>query len=47
VREIHRLAVVGTTALDGTGRPPLPSATIVIEGTTILAVGPAATTHVP
>jgi imidazolonepropionase-like amidohydrolase len=47
VREIHRLAVVGATAIDGTGRPPLPSATIVIEGTTILALGPAAETHVP
>jgi imidazolonepropionase-like amidohydrolase len=47
VREIHRLAVVGATAIDGTGRAPVPSATIIIEGTTILAVGPAATTHVP
>jgi len=47
LREIHRLAVLGATVIDGTGRAPLEAATIVIEGERIVAVGPAATVPVP
>jgi imidazolonepropionase-like amidohydrolase len=47
MREIHRLAVIGATVIDGTGSAPLDAATIVIEGERIVAVGPAATVPVP
>jgi imidazolonepropionase-like amidohydrolase len=41
------IAIVGTTIIDGTGRPPLRDATIVLEGEVISAVGPAARIRVP
>ena len=47
MREIHRLAVSGATVLDGTGRPPLESATVVIEGDRVASVGSAVTTPIP
>jgi imidazolonepropionase-like amidohydrolase len=47
MKEIHRLAVIGATVIDGTGSAPLEAATIVIEGERIVAVGPAATVPVP
>ena len=36
----HPLAIVGATLLDGTGRPPLADATVVIDGDRIARVGP-------
>src|SRR5262249_9646446 len=47
MKEIHRLAVIGATVIDGTGSAPLEAATIVIEGERIVAVGPTATVPVP
>ena len=41
------LAVRGATLIDGTGRAPLPDATVVIEGERLVAVGPSATTPIP
>ncbi len=41
------LAVTGATLIDGTGAPPLPEATVVIEGGRFSRVGPAATTPLP
>lgn len=47
MREIHRLAIVGATVIDGTGRSPLEDATVMIEGDRIVEAGLAATTPVP
>ena len=41
------LAVTGATLIDGTGAPPLPNATIVIEGDRFSRVGPQVATPVP
>ncbi|MEA2489532.1 MAG: hypothetical protein QOH21_1324 [Acidobacteriota bacterium] len=38
----RRLAVVGSTVIDGTGAPPLPDASVVIEDGRVAAVGPRA-----
>lgn len=43
----ERVALVGATVLDGTGAPPVPDATILIEGDSIVAVGPRAKVRVP
>lgn len=41
------LAFVGATVLDGTGKAPLPDATVVIDGDRIVAMGPSAAVVVP
>src|SRR5882762_10534838 len=41
------LAVLGATLIDGTGRQPVPSATVVVEGERVAAAGPSAITPVP
>jgi imidazolonepropionase-like amidohydrolase len=41
------LAFTHVTVIDATGAPPQPDATVIIRGTTILAVGPSATTPIP
>jgi enamidase len=41
------VAVVGGTLLDGGGGPPLPDATVIMRGDTIVAVGPARSIAVP
>src|SRR5262245_12597634 len=43
----ERVALVGATVLDGTGAAPVPDATILIEGDSIVAVGPRARIRVP
>src|SRR3989475_8131385 len=43
----QKLAVVCATLIDGTGRPPLTPATVIIEADRVADVGPAATTPVP
>ena len=40
-------ALIGATVIDGTGRPPLSNATVVVSGKRIVAVGPAAQVVVP
>lgn len=40
-------ALVGGTLVDGTGRPPVPDAVIVVRGGRIAAAGPRATTRIP
>ena len=45
--ENPKLAVVGATLIDGTGRPPLTPVTVIIEADRVAGVGPAATTPVP
>ena len=42
-----RLALVGATLIDGTGAPPVPDATVLVEGTRIVAVGPRRTVPLP
>lgn len=41
------LAFVGGQLVDGTGRPPLKDAAVIIDGDRIVAAGPRATTKVP
>ncbi len=41
------LALVGGQLVDGTGRPPLKDAAVIIDGDRIVAAGPRATTKVP
>ncbi len=41
------LAITGATLIDGTGAPPLPEATVVIEQGRFSRVGPAAATPIP
>ena len=41
------VVIVGATVIDGTGRPPIQDAAIVIEGGRIRQVGPRATTTIP
>lgn len=40
-------AVEHATVIDGTGAPPRVATTILVDGTRIVAVGPAATTPIP
>ena len=47
MREIHRFAIAGATLIDGTGRPPLGGATVVIDADRVADVGPATTTPIP
>ena len=44
---VERVALVGATVLDGTGAPPVLDATILVEGDSIVAVGPRARVRVP
>ena len=39
--------IVGATVIDGNGGPPLPDATIVIQGKRIAEIGPQASVRVP
>ncbi|MGH6862066.1 MAG: hypothetical protein ACRECY_17595, partial [Phyllobacterium sp.] len=41
------VAIVGGTLIDGTGRPPVPNAVLVIERGVIKAAGPANAVTVP
>jgi imidazolonepropionase-like amidohydrolase len=41
------LAIVGATVIDGTGRPPIPDAVLVVEGDRIKSVAPATETVMP
>src|SRR3712207_1262269 len=41
------IALTGATLIDGMGAPPLPDATVVVEGRTIAAVGPVGAVEVP
>jgi imidazolonepropionase-like amidohydrolase len=41
------LAIIGGTIIDGRGGPPIPDSTLVIEGATIKAIGPAARIDIP
>ncbi len=43
----ERVALVGATVIDGTGAPPMPNATILVEGDSIVAIGPRARVQVP
>jgi imidazolonepropionase-like amidohydrolase len=38
----QELALVGATVIDGTGKPPIEHATVLVRGSTIVAVGPSA-----
>ncbi|HJZ87518.1 MAG TPA: amidohydrolase family protein [Polyangia bacterium] len=42
-----RLAIVGGRLVDGTGRPPVPDAAVVVEGDRIVAAGPRAGVTIP
>ena len=42
-----RVALVGATLVDGTGRPAVPDATVIVADGLIVAAGPSATTRVP
>ena len=41
------VAFRGATLIDGTGRPPLPSSTIIVSGDRIAAVGPESSVAIP
>lgn len=41
------IAIVGATLIDGTGKPPLSNATVVIKGNSILKVGPSGSLSIP
>jgi imidazolonepropionase-like amidohydrolase len=41
------VALRGATVIDGTGRPPLPSSTIIVSGERIAAVGPESSVVIP
>jgi len=43
----RRLAVVGGTLIDGTGRPPIRNAVLLVEGDRVAAAGPASDLAVP
>lgn len=42
-----RIALVGATLVDGTGRPAVPDATVIVADGLIVAAGPSTTTQVP
>ena len=46
-RSARAFAFVGATVIDGTGRPPIPSATVIISGGRIVAIGPSASVRIP
>jgi imidazolonepropionase-like amidohydrolase len=41
------LAIVGATLIDGTGKPAIPDAAVIVEGGWIVAAGPRASVRVP
>jgi len=41
------LAIVGATMIDGTGKPPIPDAAVIVEDGRIVAAGPRASVKVP
>ena len=43
----NTIAIVGATLIDGTGEPPVPQASIVIKGNSIVNVGPSASITIP
>lgn len=43
----NRLALVGATVIDGTGREPLPNAVVLIEGKAVQSVRPKARARIP
>ena len=47
MKVIHTIVLSGATVIDGTGRPPLENATVVMEGDRILTVGEAASIAAP
>lgn len=46
-RRMGTFAFVGATVIDGTGKPPIPNATVVTSNGRIVAVGPRASVRVP
>jgi imidazolonepropionase-like amidohydrolase len=46
-RRTGKLAFVGATLVDGTGRPPVPDSVVVIDGDRIVMAGPRASTRIP
>ncbi|HEY1271945.1 MAG TPA: amidohydrolase, partial [Terriglobales bacterium] len=46
-RKTGKLALVGGTLVDGTGAPPVPDATVVVDGDRIVAAGPRSKVVVP
>ena len=46
-RRTGTFAFVGATVIDGTGKPPIPNATVVTSGGKIVAVGPSASVKIP
>ncbi|MEE8267277.1 MAG: amidohydrolase family protein [Gemmatimonadales bacterium] len=45
--EVDRVALIGATVIDGAGRPPITNAVVVINGSSIEAIGPASAVQVP
>ena len=46
-RRTGTFAFVGATLIDGTGKPPIPNATVVTSGGKIVAAGPSASVQIP
>lgn len=46
-RRIGTFAFVGATLIDGTGKPPIPNATVVTSNGKIVAAGPSASVQIP
>jgi imidazolonepropionase-like amidohydrolase len=46
-RRTGTFAFVGATLIDGTGKPPIPNATVVTSGGKIVAVGPSSSVKIP
>lgn len=46
-RRTGTFAFVGATLIDGTGKPPIPNATVVTSGGKIVAVGPSGSVKIP
>lgn len=44
---VATVVLVGATLIDGTGRPPVPDAIVLVKGRRILAAGPRASTAIP
>ena len=45
--EVNRVVLIGATVIDGAGRPPITNAVVVINGSSIEAIGPAGAVQVP